>query len=262
MCRLSALTSLDMSTSMRRLIWHQLMLASNADGQRDGTGMTDGERMYKSHRPFLEYGEAWIAKLNIEEIWMGHVRAASRNTDITPLAAHPYSFITPQGSPLFAAHNGFITGMPEAEKGDPRVDSYTAFKMLLPLLSNGLTSEAVNAWTADFGEGSQWTFMFHHEKCLTIVRGQRTMYYMQLNDGLMFNTQLSVLLHIKEWLHTYWAHLFTCGKIEEMKEWTMATIKPEQTKVVTEKITAPTPPPDYANYYIRYEDNKSELIKQ
>lgn len=270
MCRLSLDTAESIPLGMRRLFWHQLMLASNAENQRDGSGMTDGVHIYKSHMPFLNTGANWIPRLNKDAVWLGHVRSASRNTEISPYAAHPFRFTLADGRVLICAHNGFINGMAKSEIGEPKVDSYQAFKLLVVLLnaslidapSGNITTQIINAWTAQFGVDSEWTFMFYLDDVATIVRGNRSMFYMPINDGFIFNTSESVLLHLKEWITGFWPGDYILGKITKIDEFSLCHLKTTTVEFTPQKINAQamTPIYDSALYY-QYADNTERLVK-
>jgi predicted glutamine amidotransferase len=265
MCRLFALTTTNLDPTMRRLFWHQLALASNADGQPHGTGMSDGTLIAKSHLPFVNYGTNWASILKPDAIWLGHVRAASQHTGRTMHEAHPFVFKLDNGSYLHAAHNGGITGMSEPEKDEPKVDSYQAFKLLVALLNKNkaeLTQAVIDTWTSDFGIGSQWTFMLHYQGRLTVLRGVRTMYYMQLGNGLMFNTSHEVLLHVKEWINTYWYNKYVLGRIEEIKEYQMGTFDKASVAVKLVSLAKPAVTSIIDDTYYQWDGASERILKR
>lgn len=263
MCRLMGLTTTKLDVQVKRLFWHQLMLASNADGQRDGVGMTDGVAVMKSADPFLYYGSSWIKDLDVQRVWLGHVRSASRNTEISFRTAHPFMFELDNGQRLYAAHNGYINGM-HIDPGTPNVDSYAAFKILVELIKGGasMTPEIINTWSASFDVGSQWAFMFHHQDALTVVRGNREMYYMTLNDGIVFNTSLSVLLHLKEWIGEYFFKQHSIGKIMEIKPYHMCTVGVGSTEVSLAAIKPNKEAEIVSGLYYRARNTIEQILKQ
>lgn len=229
MCRLSAFTTTNIDPVMKRLFWNQLMLVSNADGQSDGAGMTDGKTAMKSGWTYFDYGQEWVQHLTPGAAWLGHVRSASRSTESGSRAAHPYRFGVGNAS-LYAAHNGFITDTKDIplQAFEPRVDSYRAFTLLAAAMKPGdaITPELVNAWTAKFGEGSEWTMMLHYQDAVHVLVGNRPMHYMSFDNGFMFNTSAVVLTTFKTWILTYWQDRFKVGKITPMKQHTMARLHP------------------------------------
>ena len=262
MCRLSGFTARDLDPAMKRLFWHQLMLVSNAEGQFDGTGMTDGELLLKCELPFSNFGADWVSQLRHDAIWVGHVRSASPNTAHTVLEAHPFVFDVGD-TRLFAAHNGGIKGMPAASVGEPKVDSYQAFKLLIALLQEqrDFTPELINTWVSKFGVGSEWAFMFHYQDKLTIVRGVRPMCYMEFNDGIMFNTSYNVLLHMKEWVRLYWGKNYRIGKITEIADYQMTTLAIGSHAIELSALSKPVALPVFTGLYYKY-DGKEHLIKR
>lgn len=221
MCRLMGMTGTRADLVMRRLFFHQLMLASVADdGQTDGAGYTDGNQFVKSGRSYLRWDTMHLQALSEDSVWMGHVRRASRHTALDTAAAHPYVFPIPNGY-LFAAHNGTIYGTGEQEGDDPDVDSYRAFKRLATLMqeTNGeVSADLINAWTAGFARGSEWTCMFMTNKNkLWIARGVRPMVFMTLNGGLVFNTSWDVMVQFKNWVR-FWGNQYEPGKITAIAE--------------------------------------------
>lgn len=265
MCRLLALTATDIDAPMRKLFFSQLMLISNADGQRDGAGVTDGHSLYKSHYPYLVIGSEWIDKLNAENtIWMGHVRSASGGTDITPYAAHPFRFVLNDNSAIYAAHNGFIRDMPKSEGTEPRSDSYQAFKYLSALLNEqqyALTWDNINAWLALFGTNSEWAHMLHYQNKLFVLRGNRTMFYMRFGNGFVFNTSNTVLLHFKEWIHTYWRKYYTVGRIEELSAFQGVVVAPGSHDMTLTPLTKTPVSESYTDMYYRCVDAVEQIIK-
>lgn len=265
MCRLSAITTSALDPVMRRLFFHQVMLTSNADHQYDGNGFTDGTVVYKTASPFMHYGGEWLRHLDESKIWIGHVRSASQKTGHTTREAHPFVFMLPNGEQLMAAHNGFISGMEKPTPMEPQLDSYQAFKLFLPLLEKHnyvFTPALIDEWTALFGAGSEYAFMFSWRDTLHIVRGIRTMYALPILDGCIFNTSQPVLLHIKEWIQRYWQTRYELGKIEEIKPHQLVSITMGQRTFTAQSIAAPVLPPDILNKYYVWENGAEHYNKQ
>jgi predicted glutamine amidotransferase len=270
MCRLTAITATTPQAIMRQLFFHQAMLAANADGQHDGAGMTDGVSIYKSSAGFVYAGAEWITNLDPTKPWVGHVRSASSNTEISARAAHPFVFTLPNGERLFAAHNGFVAGMPDPDEDDPLVDSYQAFKLLVPLLIESdyqFTPDMINAWTVLFGRTkarhamSEWTFMFLYQDTLHIVRGVRTMFALPLDDGYLFNTSESVLLHVKEWIQRYWFNRYKLGKIEPIKPFQLVSIRNGESTINAQALATPPAALDIVGKYYAFIDGVEKYIK-
>lgn len=245
MCRMSAITATDVSVGMRQLFFNQLMLlAQTDDNQKYGAGVSDGVCSRKSSAPYSVRGMEWINQLDHKSIWMGHVRKASQNTGLTHYESHPFYFPLGADRWLYAMHNGGIYGFDARRILEPDVDSYRAFKELVPLMQDNdykLDVGVINAWTATFGDYSEWTFMFmqSHDK-LTIVRGHRPMHYVTFGNGLIFNTSKDVLLSLKDWVTTFWRdEIYRMGKIESMAEFTMAEISVASKAFTMHNITKP-----------------------
>jgi len=265
MCRITVDTCVRIDPSMRRLFFDRALLASNADGQHDGVGVTDGLVVSKTHSPYLHVGSGWLTGLANDRFWIGHVRAASRNTEISPHASHPFRFRLDDGRVLMAAHNGFIKDMPAAQGNEPKVDSYQAFKLLVALLNErggDITAELVNAWTAQFGADSQWAFALELDGHVTLLRGNRELHYVSIDDnGFLFNTSPTVLLSVKDWALTYWGRMHKFGRITEIKAFQMVTVRAGTSVLVTQAINPQALSPSYEGMYIHQSETTDQLIK-
>lgn len=265
MCRLVASTDTKHAEAVRRMVFHQLMLYSQADGnQYNGSGVTDGVTGRKSPFPYADFGIDWLQHLAPNAIWHGHVRRASRDTSLSTNEAHPFYFRLHDGSRLFASHNGGVYGFNARINGDPDVDSFRAFKELVRLLDNAksetITTEIVNQWIDKFDVGSEWTFMLTHKGLLHILRGNREMYAASFGNGYLFNTSKTVLMNLANWAATFWGEPFTIGEARAIEPWTYVTAAPGKRKLHLENIHEQKQPPLYQRMYTVMADNGTTNI--
>jgi len=264
MCRITVFSTTNIAQPMRKLFMDRILLTGVADYNFDGVGMTDGWKIMKSQFSYLHNGQLWLDRLDPEAIWMGHVRAASKATEVSTRASHPFAFnVAEAGKParfLYCMHNGFVKGMPAPAQAEPQVDSYQAFKMLAELVrESGIIDVAtINKWTAKFGEGSQWTFGLMLDGDAYIVRGVREMHWMSINNGVITNTSLPVLQNFKEWVAMYWPKGFDLGKIQSIGEYQLCHIRRESRTVTGTSIAKPAAPPVLDNVYSVWDPQAGE----
>jgi hypothetical protein len=115
-------------------------------------------------------------------------------------------------------------------------------------------------WTVQFGLDSEWTFMFYLNGVLIIVRGNRPMHYMRINDGWMFNTSASVLLHIKEWVLAFWSDTFHVGNVTKMSEFVICNLTADE--LIFQSITPQGKSPVYDGVFYAMSNNIEVLIKE
>jgi len=201
---------------LRVMLFNQLMLLGQAEGQDDGAGVTDGSTICKSGLVYTAAGLRWLPKLDPKLPWMGHVRKASKGTQRPSYtASHPYYF---SESGLIGAHNGFITLTGSAKEGEPDVDSWRALNRLSQLIgpNKEITGHTLNTWISGFGPYSEWAFMLLHKDTAWIVRGTRTMFWMRFADGHIFCTSYNALQLFQNWYHLFWGEGAGLGRIKEM----------------------------------------------
>jgi len=188
--------------SLKIDLFDRMMLRSAAENQSDGAGVTDGVRGAKSAYSYLDRGVEWLAALDPDNAWLGHVRKASQGVGGPSYqTSHPYLFAN-DGNSFFGVHNGFIANTGKQEKSEhPDVDSWRAMAMLEKQLKGGVVSrESVNAWLNTLFEGSQFTFAFMQHGVIRLVRGVRPLYVASWGNGFAINTSYGVVADVLEYL--------------------------------------------------------------
>lgn len=206
MCRLSAITTTNKKAALKRLVFHTMMIASQADDDQSyGCGVSDGKQLIKSGKPYLEVdGMEWISGLDPQRVWIGHVRKPSKGVAAADSkASHPYGFEN-NGNPFVAAHNGWVAGTAVHKAGDPDTDSWRAFTALEQKLNGAdITYEAVQKWLGTFGAGSSYSFLFTQRDKLIGVAGHRPLHFMRWGDGVIINTSEFVLNAVASFLSQF-----------------------------------------------------------
>lgn len=229
MCRLFAMTELDLDPGMRSMLFESLLVRSMSDdNQVFGTGVTDGRQVYKSGRSGIMVPTiSWITKLDPSRLWFGHLRKPSKGMDAAATAAsHPFLF---EDTGLIGVHNGFIADVvpDKPEVGKPYVDSYYAFQKLNELIAAGekLSPALIERWIGLFGAGSEYTMMLNQYNTFYLVRGVRPMYSIDLNGGRVYATSYFALVSTIELTEALWPSYFNWGKkVYEIHEHTLVSI--------------------------------------
>lgn len=187
---------------------HLLMLYGSAEPyQVDGWGITDGSKYIKSEDPYYQGGV--VPKDFITAPLLGHVRAASLDTEISKNAAHPYWFAIGSGeSPganfWFGVHNGNFDEVSRFGVKGPNTDSYRAFSALSALLrrdgikkdgiydalSHGLFAE----WMSYYREGSSIAIALHVGDSIIFFRNVYKPLYVSFGDDMqLVHTSLNAI---------------------------------------------------------------------
>lgn len=193
MCRLVAITG---NLMFRDIILHTALLASNADNQKDGWGISDGLVVHKSKREYhADAALPYIHSLNENNIWIGHVRQATLGMETSEKASHPFLFDI-NGKPLVAAHNGTI-GIP-VEEAKIKSDSFVVFSLLADYIKeHGMSPNTIQRWISHFEKEAlraSYAFMLMYEGRLYVLRNkQRTLHKINIGDAVVIHTSASTL---------------------------------------------------------------------
>lgn len=213
MCRLYGFTpTMRMRPQDRRNLFYLAMVFGTAENNRDGWGITDGTRLFKD-APSVAYDRRVpdaISQLDTNGVhWLGHVRAASRDTAVTYREAHPFLMRNTDNTIAFyAAHNG---GFPEyirlvkrdAKGAFPRTDSWYAFRDIFfrNQDTNESLQESIMHFLAHAGKFSEYSLMFLDRvtQQLHVVRGNRPMSVARFSTGeQLYCTSPSVLENLAQ----------------------------------------------------------------
>jgi hypothetical protein len=238
-----------------------MMIAQTDDNQFDGAGFSDGLYVAKTNLQFSDLAPAILGRLTPNTNWVGHVRKKSTGTSAGLLAAHPYEYAIPGRGKLILCHNGYIRGTLAIQDDTVNTDTYRAGRVLAGMLSNGavLNKELIETWVAGFAGGSEWSFVIAFQGFVYIVRGQRTIYGLNIGDnlGVLFNTSEAVVRHAKSLLKLLYPDIKTSVPTI-VPQHTLITIHPDGSMVVapytfTEK-EKPSPAP-----YLWTSDEKGDV---
>lgn len=265
MCRLFASTDTNIPGPMRKLFFNQLAIYAQADGNHgDGAGVTDGTTVRKSAYPYTALGLQFLSDMREDTVWLGHVRKKSPGTELTPFAAHPFKFTRPNGSAIYAAHNGTLYGYDGVES-KINSDSYKAFQQLVTELGDApITAKIIDTWTSTFDPGSEWTFMFTEDGAdLTIAVGHRDMCSLAFGNGQLFCTSGLALENLSEWAGTFWPKSYKFGKkIVRAPKFTLIRAKVGEAGWSSEPLDSnPATPPTFINHQIVIDTNGETLLK-
>lgn len=249
MCRLIVDTSTNTSPAMRNVLFETLIFRALGDqNQAYGIGISDTITVLKSgESPLTINMPAWIEKLDTGRTWFAHLRKPSAGVSAASAeASHPYYF---PKSRLIAAHNGYMSDvLPDrAQAGEPHVDSYYAFK-ILDEIANGetLSRDILNAWIAKLGAASEYSLLIAQDGVLHIIRGNRPLFRVTLNDGEIFCTSEEVLKSTVWFTQRWWPNFYKWGA--------KISIVPEHTAINTStgrffKINTPPPAPAPVRFF-------------
>lgn len=188
MCRNILITDRTLTEDQSRLLLLTAFLAANADGQKSGFGLSNGEIIAKSKEQPKDTAQDVLKQVPlVGEILQGHVRSASPGTSLTDAESHPFRF-----RHWTAAHNGGFGPWKRQNPFVPNSDSYDAFTTLQSIDSQGeLKAETLNRWLSTMNASSKFVCTFlRYNGSSVIVRGdhQREMHLFPLNSGWCFAT--------------------------------------------------------------------------
>lgn len=235
MCRLCALTNLKYNLVKAQVLDRcTLMGMGDTPAQRDGWGVSNGEKHHKARGAYRSYNQtSWMEDFekSTSPIWISHVRQASTGTALSDDEAHPFVF-----SHFHAAHNGTLHGTyndlsAEELKGRPSSDSWRAFFRLNSMLEAGETIDsALEPWLNRYEDSSAFVFfLITPDQKLHIIRGPKTrdMYYAPFGDGFIFNTDRQVILASQEHLRYLVGETHEGDKaVKEFPEFSYAVVSP------------------------------------
>lgn len=216
MCRLYGFTpAIGMPDTTRRNIMWLAMMFGAAENNRDGWGVTDGQRLFKD-APSVAYDRRVpnaIERLSARGVhWLGHIRAASKDTAITHREAHPFLMRSADDSQaaFYGAHNGFFPQYFREVRKDakgmfPRTDSWYAFRDIYYRAQDGAVplQTAVMGFLEHVNRFSEYSLMFldRARDELHVVRGNRPVAFAEFSTGeRLYCTTATVLLNLQLFL--------------------------------------------------------------
>ncbi len=246
MCRMAATVGIEPDLA-RFLVDRSLLAALHEDnGQVDGYGIgvgTDSD-VYLLVKGAGAYTTApyWfeMPELANAQVVVGHLRAASKNTEIGEKEAHPYLMRTDLGAILFQ-HNGNVAasvGIGSAiDPKAPRTDSYMAAVELVDYINQTrqLSVPSLASWASmTFTSEDKFVFFIVHRSTLYVVRGTpaRTMYIARVGDGYVLHTSKDALQHA-----TRFAKLAV--SLEEIPPYTVVSISRQGVEIGSFQLSPP-----------------------
>lgn len=216
MCRITIATMTDFTKYQKSMIVDRLMsLAAGDDWQKDGWGISDGQRLFKNSVGYNDPTRTfkWAHTLEPEHPWVGHVRAASLKTGLSKTEAHPYAF-----GRFFGVHNGtMVPGtktFPNTPESAPDTDSWRAMWLLHEIMRPYgiprndsreqwfLQNNILGQWLSHFMKTSTFVFaiMFRNDEILVVKgAGERTLWHTEAGNGYLLHTRPEHLVAAAEW---------------------------------------------------------------
>jgi len=195
--------------------------------QKSGWGVSDGEQIIKNGKPYSSGGWQGVSRLNPDNVWIGHVRAASPNTAISNKEAHPFAL----ANGFVGVHNGFFDGTDKSEfkAREPDSDSYRAFASLSYLMqanTDNIISIVESQWLPRFYQGSKFVVGIANARIINFFRHDedRTLFYARVGNGFLICTTLDMIEFVRDRavrynivvgqtreINTYSAYVFLAG---------------------------------------------------
>lgn len=246
MCRMAAAVGIEPDLA-RFLVDRSLLAALHEDnGQVDGYGIgvgTDSD-VYLLAKGAGAYTTApyWLEmpELTNAQVVVGHLRAASKNTEIGEKEAHPYLMRTDLGAILFQ-HNGNVAasvGIGSAiDPKAPRTDSYMAGVELVDYINQTrqLSVPSLASWASmTFTSEDKFVFFIVHRSTLYVVRGTpaRTMYIARVGDGYVLHTSKDALQHAARFAKL-------AVSLEEIPPYTVVSISQQGVEIGSFQLSLP-----------------------
>lgn len=210
MCRIAAIIG---EHELKDQIFHLMLLYGSAQRyQEDGWGYTDGSYLRKHEAPFFDTG--FVAeKMDRTKPWLGHVRSATVNTEISAEASHPYYFRNGDMS-WFGVHNGYFDHIIQPDIKGPETDTFKAFYILNKLfyrdnppkdrLFELLAERILPEWLSFFAQFTTFAVALHFGDTIYFMRApSKELYVAQLDTLTLVHTSEVALNRILDYFQDY-----------------------------------------------------------